>query len=111
MPKAKTGERKWRKISTGSFPPNHDFKKNPELEGTVTEKKKIPQKRGKKTVPVHVIYVANADGEIAAVWESHALAEFMEEVKVGATVRIISKGTQKLKGKKTLKNFEAFIGD
>lgn len=106
---AGSGSDGWRKMSTGSFPPNHDFKRVPELEGVVTEKKKVPQKRGKKTEEVTVIYVANKDGEIAAVWESAALESFMAEVKPKDIVRIVSKGVQKLKGKKTLKAFDVFI--
>lgn len=109
--KAKSPEG-WRKVSTGSFPANHDFKKKAILEGIIQEKRKIPQKRGKKTEEVFVLHIADHEtGEITAVWESAALAAFMEEVKPGQYVKIESKGVTKLKGKKTLKQFDVFIRD
>lgn len=94
------------RIETGNFPANHDFKERPVLEGKVTAIKGVPQKRGKKTVTVKLIYVADKKtGEVGAVWESKALEELFSQVKVGSTVYIRSEGIQKLKGKKTLKKF------
>lgn len=105
-----SGAKTYRKISGGSFPENWDYKKNPLLVGKVTEKKKVPFKRGKKTEEVFVVSVAQQDtGEIVTVWESHALGAFMDEVKQGDEVKIEFKGVRKMKGKKTLKDFDAFI--
>ena len=101
----------YRKVASGSFAPNWDYKKEPILEGKVISKKKVPFKRGKKTEEVFVIEVAQATGEIVNVWESHATAALMEEVKIGQGVKIEFKGVKKLKGKKTLKEFETFIAD
>jgi hypothetical protein len=99
----------FQRVETGSFPPNHDFKKSPRLQGKVIQIKDVPQKRGKKTEEVRVIYVADENGEVSAVWESHAIADGMAKLKAGDEVLIEFKGVQKLKGKKTLKNFDFFI--
>lgn len=99
----------FQKVETGNFPANHDFKKEPILQGKVTQIKDVPQKRGKKTEEVRVIYVADADGVISAVWESHAISDGMRQVKPGDEVYIRFNGVQKLKGKKTLKLFDFAI--
>lgn len=97
------------KVETGSFPPNHDFKANPICAGKVVQIKEVPQKRGKKTEEVRVLYVADADGVIGAVWESHAIADAMKKVKPGDEVHIEFKGITKLKGKKTLKQYDFYV--
>lgn len=101
----------FKRIESGSFPANHDFKKNPVCTGRVVGIKNVPQKRGKKTENVKILYIADkATGEVTAVWESTALAGLMAQVKQGNTVYIKSLGVKKLKGKKTLKQFECAIG-
>jgi hypothetical protein len=101
----------FKKVESGSFPPNHDFKKEPVLTGIVHSIRSVPQKRGKKTEPVGVMHVADkVTGEICAVWESSALEELFKTAKPGNAVYIKSEGVQKLKGKKTLKKFTVAIG-
>src|SRR3970040_541130 len=96
----------FKRIETGNFPANHDFKKQPVLEGKITAIKTAPMKRGKKTENVKISYVSDKNtGEITAVWQSSALEELMSQVKVGTVVYIRSEGIKKLKGKKTLKQF------
>jgi hypothetical protein len=96
-------------IQTGSFPPNWDFEKNPILKGKVTEVKSVPQKRGKKTVQVKILYVADANGEVHAVWESSQLESFMSQVKPKNDVYIKFLGVKKLGKKKTLKEYQAAV--
>lgn len=96
----------YQQVATGQFPPNHDFKASPLLEGRITQIKESEQKRGKKTEKVKILYVAEKEtGEITAVWESSALEDFMSQVKAGDEVFIRFEGIQKLKGRKTLKKF------
>lgn len=92
-------------IQTGNFPPNWDFDKNPLLVGRVTENKTVPQKRGKKTVEVRIIYVADKNGELWAVWESKQLEAFMQQVKPKQEIFIRFDGVKKLPHKKTLKSY------
>jgi len=100
----------FKKIETGNFPPNHDFKKNPELIGKITTIKTVPQKRGKKIENVKIIYVADTKtGEISAVWDSKALEELFSQAKVGTEIFIRGEGIVKLKGKKTMKKFTTAI--
>lgn len=96
----------FQKFTTGSFPTNHDFRAEPVCQGKVIQIKKVPQKRGKKTEEVLVLYVANSDGVVSAVWESHAIADGIANTKPGDEVFIRFNGIQKLKGKKTLKLFD-----
>lgn len=97
--------------SAGSFPENHDFKKDPVIMGKVTAMKTTERKRGKKTEKTRIMYIANKEtGEVRAVWESHALAALFDEAKVGNSVYIKSLGVKKLPGKKTLKQFDTAIG-
>jgi hypothetical protein len=96
----------FQQVATGQFPPNHDFKENPVCSGVIQQIKESDQKRGKKTEKVKILYVADeSTGEITAVWESAALADFMTQVKPGDSVYIKFEGVAKLKGKKTLKKF------
>ena len=98
------------RTQSGSFPPNHDFKAHPILQGRVVEIRSTPQKRGKKTEEVKILYVAESDtGEIVAVWESFALESLFAQVKKGDEIFLRFNGVKKMKGKKTLKDFDAAI--
>lgn len=97
-------------VTTGQFPPNHDFRKSAICTGRVSQIKESEQKRGSKTEKVKILYVADEKtGEIEAVWESAQLREFISQVKVGDRVYIRFDGVAKLKGRKTLKKFTCAI--
>src|SRR3970040_165719 len=96
-------------IKTGSFAPIHDWKKTPILQGIVQATRTVEQKRGGKLIPVRVVDVANSDGEITAVWESHSIAETLAQAKPGDEIFLSFEGIKKLKGKKTLTEFVCAI--
>lgn len=100
----------FQQVSTGQFPPNHDFKKEAVCTGAVTQIKESEQKRGTKTEKVKILYVADPNtGELSAVWESAALKDFFSQVRPRDTVYIRFDGVAKLKGKKTMKKFTCAI--
>ncbi len=93
----------YKKIGGGG-PAAFDFKTGGALEGTVIEKKTVPQQRkekvGKKTVMktvnVPVMIVADKDGELHSVWESAGIKDLIAAAKPKQKVFIRFDGQKKL---------------
>lgn len=86
---------------TGDFAPKWDFKKNPELQGTVFEIKAVAGKRkGKnKRKDSRVMTIADSNGEIHAVWHSAGLNGLFDTAEKGSEVYIRYVGLKKIAGK------------
>lgn len=83
------------------------------LQGKVMSKKQLDAKavgreNAKKGDKVWIVSVADADGELHAVWESKALEEFCATVKPGQNVFLRLDGVKKL-GKRRFKQFTAGV--
>lgn len=98
----------------GDFPPAWTPQnKGDELRGVVTAKrsidaKKAGRKKAKRGDQVMIINVADNDGVLHSVWESHQLADVMKAVNIGDELYLRFDGVKKL-GKKTLKLFTAGV--
>ncbi len=107
----------FRGVSTsGNFPDAWNPQTEGEtLEGVVMSKriedaKKLGRQNAKKGDKVTIITVADGDGVLRSVWESHALKELCAQAKPKDHVFIRFDGVKKL-GKKRLKLFTAgFVG-
>lgn len=70
--------------------------------------KKAGRQKAKKGETVTIVTVADENGELHAVWESHALAQFCREAKPGDRV-FLRLNEIKKSGKKRFKDFTAGI--
>lgn len=100
----------FRQVNSGNFPPNHDFKKNPILQGEVTEIKTVAVKIGRKPKDTRLMIIADENGVLTSVWESAALEGLFEEAKKGDEVYIQFTGMITIKGRQQpMKGFVAAV--
>lgn len=111
---AKTGvPSRYTSVSGGQFAKAWQPKVGETLEGVcvgvrTVDAKAVGRRKAKKGEKVVIVDVANSDGEIFAVWESHALREFCQRVKAKDGVFLRLDDVKKI-GRKTLKVFSAGI--
>ncbi len=70
-------------VEASKFPDNHDFRKEPTIQGKITEIKNIPGRQKRR-----IMYVAVSGGEVKAVWENAMLASLFARARVGQEVFI-----------------------
>lgn len=95
------------KIESSKFPQNHDFRDKPLLQGKVVEVKTVPARRGGK--PQKILYVADKNGEISAVWENAMLASLFAKVRLNDEIFIRFEHTEGTSGRKKVSAFETGI--
>lgn len=100
----------FKQVSSGNFPPNHDFKKNPILQGEVQDIKTVAVKIGRKPKDTRLMIVSDDDGVLSSVWESAALEGLFEAAKKGDEIFIQFTGMIAIKGRQQpMKGFVAGI--
>ena len=80
-----------------------------ELQGAIMARRELDAKQAgrqnaKKGEKVRILTVANDDGELFDVWESHALTQLMDSAKVGDSVYLRLNEVKK-SGKRRFKDF------
>jgi len=74
-------------ISDGTLAKDHDFKKDPIVQGVIKSMKVVPVRRGKDLEDNRLMLVDTGTDSIA-IWESANLAELFDDVVKGDTVYI-----------------------
>lgn len=88
--------------------PKWDFDVNPLIQGEVTKIKLYTDRSEEIPRDVRYAIVITTDGEEVQLWESKNLEQFFNNLKVGSNIWVLYKGSVPLKGRKTMKMFDAY---
>lgn len=99
--------------TSGDFPATWEPKEGDILQGIVHGKRaldaqKAGRKKAKKGEQVIILSIADSDGVLSAVWESHALRDVCKQANIGDGIFLQYHGEKKF-GKKRLKMYTAAL--
>lgn len=89
---------------SGSFGQQHDFSKNPTLQGKCKKIETISFKDGNKTKKTQVMTV-DVNGTEVMLWHSYGVSGLFDKKTLGKQIYVHYDGKKKLKGGRTLKLF------
>ena len=88
--------------------PKWDFDVNPLIQGEITKIKLYTDRSEEVPRDVRYAVLTTTDGEEVQLWESKNLEQFFNNVKAGSNIWVLYKGSVPLKGRKTMKMFDAY---